>query len=226
MTTLTQLITSVRLRADIENNNFIKDPEITDYINESCSELYDILRSKHASKYFYKELPISIIPNQSSYALPADFLSLLAVDYNLNGERIDIEFVNWKDRNQQSRTSIYGSTAILKYSLLGGNIVFFPKPSQGDTVYLHYVPTCPVLITSSPSNQLLPALNTYKEFIVVSSAIKCLDKQEIPSNHLVRELARITERVKRNSTQRDAGGTRTVASVSIKTRNKIYPWGE
>ena len=42
---LTQLQLEVRRRSDMENSQFIKDVELTTYINQSYVELYDLLVS-------------------------------------------------------------------------------------------------------------------------------------------------------------------------------------
>ena len=44
-TTLANLITAARQKADMINSTFIQDAEWTDYINNSYAELYDILVS-------------------------------------------------------------------------------------------------------------------------------------------------------------------------------------
>jgi hypothetical protein len=48
---LSELRTEVRRRSDMENSEFIKDAELTNYINQSYVELYDILISRFEDYY-------------------------------------------------------------------------------------------------------------------------------------------------------------------------------
>lgn len=82
--TLTELTLRVRQKSDMENSQ-LPDAEIATYLNESISELYDLLIENAGQEYFLKTYTFSTTANQDTYFLPSDFYVLKGVDANLGG---------------------------------------------------------------------------------------------------------------------------------------------
>jgi len=51
---LADLITRCRQRADMVNTQFVTDPEITGYLNESLGELYDLIIQNAGNEFFMR----------------------------------------------------------------------------------------------------------------------------------------------------------------------------
>ena len=69
MATLATLRNRVRQRADMENNNFVSDSEVNQYINSSYAELYDLLVAKFEDYYVADPLEFAISSGSSTYNL-------------------------------------------------------------------------------------------------------------------------------------------------------------
>lgn len=79
--TLTSLLAQVRQRADIENATArFPDAEVTEYINESIAELYDLLIGARGQEYYINSYSFGTTAGTVIYALPDDFYQLLGVD--------------------------------------------------------------------------------------------------------------------------------------------------
>ena len=56
-----ELRTEVRQRADMVNSDFVTDNEINRYLNESISELYDMLISAKGQEWYIKTLTLNLV---------------------------------------------------------------------------------------------------------------------------------------------------------------------
>lgn len=201
--TLGQLKTSVRQRADQENSNFISDSELTSYINQSHSALYDLLVTAYGNDYFASG-PFQIVTDgtNSAYALPDDFYKLLGVDLVTGpGQSRTLRPFNFSERN------VYGQ---VRYRLQGNNLLLSPKPGSSLHLNLWYIPQPPNL-TDDNTSTLTGVLAQYSEFIVLDSAIKCLVKEESDPSALLQSKAEIMKRIQDSATPRDAGRAYTVS---------------
>jgi hypothetical protein len=150
--TLSELESKARRKADMENTNFVTQAELQDYINESLTELYDLLVSAYGEQYFtvFEDLPLAA--NTSALDLPADFYKNEGVSLKVTGtEFITIYKYNFRNRN---RDRLGGSVGFLRsgysfrYRIVGQEIQFVPNPSLGAaTIRLHYTPVAPLLRT-------------------------------------------------------------------------------
>ena len=81
---LNTLRDEARQRADQVNTTFVTDSELNGYLNNSWSELYDILVSKYHDDYFLTSTSITVTSGTSSYSLPSNFYKARGVDLNIN----------------------------------------------------------------------------------------------------------------------------------------------
>ncbi len=84
-TSLAQLITQVRQRGDMENNNFVSDSELTGWINNSLAELDDILVTRYEDYRLTNFL--AVLPaggGTNIISIPSDMNKLRGVDYQNN----------------------------------------------------------------------------------------------------------------------------------------------
>ena len=134
---LNTLRDEARQRADQVNSEFVTDAELNGYLNNSWSELYDILVSKYQDDYFLTSTLITVTSGTSSYSLPSDFYKARGVDLNINdNQNTPLQRYTFADR---TRDSLVRYARDVKYRIQANNIVFAPSPSN-NTATLWYIP--------------------------------------------------------------------------------------
>lgn len=145
---LNTLRDEARQRADLVNSNFVTDAELNGYLNDSWSELYDILVSKYQNDYFLTSTSITVTSGTSTYSLPSDFYKARGVDLNINNnQNTPLQRYTFADR---TRDSLVRYARDVKYRIQANNIVFAPAPSN-NTATLWYVPHPRKLQSVTPS---------------------------------------------------------------------------
>jgi len=224
--TLTELKNAVRQRSDMENSQFVKDTELTSYINQSYFELYDLLVQKYGDNYFVAS-PYSFTSDgvNDEYTLPTDMYKFLGVDLALSNSTdswVTIKPFNFAERNRYAVPnfqSFYGITN-LRYRLMGNKLKFTPIPQANQQFRLWYVPRLTTLVNNTDT---VDGISGWTEYIIIDAAIKCLQKEESDTNVLMGQKLAIIQRIENASENRDAGFPRTVADVSFS--NYEWPYG-
>ena len=229
MSTLSELRTRARRRADAVGNNFFSDAEISDYINTGLGELHDLLVDKFED-YYVANVSFPLVSGTSTYSFDdiglANFYKLLGVDL-LNGtDTVRLGRYAFQERNAYEAgdrlLSLGGYTTHL-YSLKGKQIEFIPEPSSTDTVKIWYVPTFVKLDGDDDSNDDRLAYN-WEEYAVVSAAIKMRQKEETGTSTLEKELARIDSRIEEAARNRDAGESIGIIDIHVGTYTPNRNW--
>ena len=145
---LNTLRDEARQRADQVNSEFVTDAELNGYLNNSWSELYDILVSKNKDDYFLTSTSITVTSGTSTYSLPSDFYKARGVDLNINdNQNTPLQRYTFADR---TRDSLVRYARDVKYRIQANNIVFAPSPSN-NTATLWYIPHPRKLQSVTPS---------------------------------------------------------------------------
>ncbi len=145
---LNTLRDEARQRADQVNSEFVTDAELNGYLNNSWSELYDILVSKYQDDYFLTSTSITVTSGTSSYSLPSDFYKARGVDLNINdNQNTPLQRYTFADL---TRDSLVRYARDVKYRIQANNIVFAPSPSN-NTATLWYIPHPRKLQSVTPS---------------------------------------------------------------------------
>lgn len=216
---LQQLRTRIRERASMENTTFVTDAELTVYVNQSLSELYDLLVQAYGSDYFVAEHSFSTVADQEDYALPVtpnpEFYKLQGLDLTVNGINYTLERFMFRERNRWQSASpvlVYNSNIPnLRYRIVGSNIRLQPAPSAVYDLVLHYIPrvTALSLDADEVDNEILDG---WTEYVVIDGAIKCLVKEESDTTVHERALERMKERIEGMS-ERDSAEPERVVDV-------------
>lgn len=201
---VTNLITYVRQRADIEESKFITDDEILGYLNHSYQKLYDIL-VKTYEDYYVEDTEVTLVGGTSSYVLPTNFYKCLGVDLHTSGQKVTLKPFNFGERNK-FQTNSY---EYYQYKVQGGQIKFIPMPTGSGTVTVWFVPVAPTLTMVSS----IDSINGYDEFVIVDAAIKCLQKEESDTTALQLEKQEAVSRIQSSASNRDAGEPKTITDV-------------
>ncbi len=142
-TSLLQLRTRARQRADQVGSTFVTDSELTNLINLGLAELYDQVVSAFED-YFTISTTLTVVSG-STAPLPADFYKLRALDYNNNGSYTALREFAFNDRNmnQISSSGFYRGYAVnRRYRIMGDNLLLQPEgQAAGYTAYGTHLPS-------------------------------------------------------------------------------------
>jgi uncharacterized protein YfkK (UPF0435 family)/uncharacterized protein YdcH (DUF465 family) len=211
--TLSSIRTQVRQRADMVNSTFVDNDEINQFINNSITELYDLLVQKFGNEYFLNTYSFSTVAGTDSYALPTDFYKLTGVDILVNGtDYLTLRPFMFSERNRFNGSvsrNILG-VSDLRYRLLGSNIKFVPIPDSLQTIRLWYIPYVAELVSDSDT---LNGVNGYEEYVIVDAAMKCLQKEESDVSVLFAQKQSLIKRIEEAAENRDVGYGERVSDV-------------
>lgn len=164
--TLATLRTRIRQRTDNEHSQFVTDSELTDLVNTEYQELYAKLVTHGLQRV---ESTQTITANgATAYTLSSDFYSLIGIYRHEGDVRIRLE--RFSERFRPG--TIAGPAS--HYRLVGHDIVFYPNPPSG-TYTVVYIPESGTL---SADDDTVDGCLGWEELIVISCAIKVLQKEE------------------------------------------------
>src|ERR1035437_9951717 len=83
--TLTDLITISKYRADMVHSNFVTNDEWTSYINLAFTNMYDLLVEKYGEMYFATVGLITADGINTQFALPQDCYKKIGIDMQYAG---------------------------------------------------------------------------------------------------------------------------------------------
>lgn len=215
---LLQLRTQSRQRADMEGSNFVTDAELNEYINNSISELHDILIQAYDGDYYIKEVEFQTQSQQDEYQFVSifpdnDFYKLRGVDAKLNGsEWFTLQPFQFNERNRRQNFGAwrYLGVSNVRYRLVGSTIRFTPVPDDNIDVRVWYIPVAKVL---SDDTDTLGDLNNFSEYIIVDAAIKMMQKEESDVTVLLTQKAALKRRIEEAANNRDAGMGESVSDI-------------
>lgn len=180
--TLEELKRRARNMADMSTDGggdgFIGDEELTDLINESYRELYDVIIQSFGN-YYTAEDTITTVPGTQNYDLPDDFYKLIAFDMSSGAGYITMFPFDEIERNASltTETSIPAATVRIRYVPVPVDLV-----DDADTILGH---------------------NGWEALLIVDVAIKMLDKEETNTDRLELRRQREMRRVQELSQNRD-----------------------
>jgi hypothetical protein len=190
---LDALRTAVRRRADLENNLFVADAELNDYINRAIADLWDLLQQVNGDMRLEREAPFTTAANQRTYALPADFQFVTGVFWDTGGGQLS-RMEQYMGTESQDDWIATGWTYFgrVMYRLQAGNIRFVPIPSGTYTVTLKYTPNATILVADSDT---VDSVNYWDDFVIWSAVATALAKQETDPGYAVSERERVKHRI-------------------------------
>lgn len=212
--TLLDLRTQSRQRADKVGSGYILDSELNTYINQSISELYDLLVGAYGNDYYIKTYSFATDGTTVDYALPTDFYKMAGIDLYLNASRfISLKPFMFNERGRYQDGSNWAAIIAIqgpRYHLSGQNITFQPTPPGLFNMKLWYVPASPKLVADIDT---FDGINGWEEFVVIDAAIKMLQKEESDVSVLAAQKAAIIQRINLMAENRDEGHSFRVQDV-------------
>jgi len=220
-TTLLKLRTQSRLRADKVNSGFILDSELNQYVNNSITELYDLLVGAYGNDYYLKKYQFSTDGINSEFALPADFYKLEGIDLNVNASNfITLKPYMFNERARFQNGSNWSANSMAqgpRYHLKASTVDFVPTPSV-NALTMYYIPASPELIGDSDT---FDGINGWEEYVVVDAAIKMLQKEESDVSVLAAQKQALVLRINAMAENRDMGHSFKVQDVQQRYNDRF-----
>lgn len=212
-TTLLQLRTAARRRADQEGSTFVSDEELTRYVNESLRALYLHLASFYGDDYVAVDEGITLEAGEYEifYLNPGggNWLTyglhkLLRLSWRYNDIYYPIRRLNSAEavlRNSNTQVS-WTSGVDICYRASADRIQLFPTPSALMIVNVRYIPRLADL--SADGDNMNATLERWSEYVIVDAAIKLMEKEESDASALMAERERQLGMIKASAPDIDA----------------------
>jgi hypothetical protein len=225
--TLSTIRQRCRERADMTSSEFVTDDELNFYINQSISELHDMLIQSYGADYYVKNQTFQTVGQQEAYDLSTiitddDFYKLRAVDAKLNGDDwFTLQRFNFNERNRFQHFGVWDYLGItnVRYRLVGNEIRFVPIPDRDVSIRLWYVPRA---VTLADDADTYNDFNGWIEYVIVDCAIKMLNKEESDVTVLLREKDLLKRRIEEVANNRDAGQPESIQDIYVENDDFFY----
>lgn len=222
-TSLSDLITQVRTRGNMENNFFVSDVELIGYINNSLGELDDILVTEYED-YRLNNFQ-AVIPNDgisNTIAIPSDMNKLRGVDYSFGNGLSSNKWTTlfsfqFTERNRQTN-SFNGITSSnnfnrLTYRLADQGIIIMPQSRASGLFQIWYTPKFNPLLSITDILPIQMDTQAWVEYAVVDCCIKIFNKQNLDPSGFMAEKAALKTRIVGAARNRDTSGPKRIANT-------------
>lgn len=216
------MVSSVLMRANMENSLFITAAEVREYLNYALADLYDLLVKARAQEFYRSTFTINTVNGTATYALPTDFYELTSVDITL-GSNIVLTARPYMEaeRNRFRWYPGWFYNQPVYYRLQGNSIGFIPVPSGAFTVTLNYYPTFTKFATNGTQDaSTFDGVNGWEEYAVWKAAADCIAKEENDPAYALGKVAELRARIEGLAALRDAGNAERVHDVT----GDMTPW--
>ena len=222
---LDQLRLRVTRAADIESATArFTTTELNDYINESATELYDLIRAAYGQDYYRKTQTFTTTGSTATYNLASDFLDLISVDIPLGGNLVLTAHPYMENERNLYKFFPFGAWTLnqpLWYRLTGAvdstgtsaqTISFIPTPTGTYTVNVNYVPVPTLMVADADT---FDGIAGWEQYVVVDAAMKCALKQQNFElfNALSMMKEKMEQRIREMASEHDAGQAERVHDV-------------
>jgi hypothetical protein len=186
LVTLAELKRQSLNRSDNRYSSFIGDDELTEYVNASAQELYDIMVAAFED-YYFEETLTTLAPQQNTIALPSNFYKIRGIDEVINPQfRVTVKPYEWLERN------------------------IYIYPVGGRNLAIYWIPKMPVLALDTDT---FDGMNGFEQYIITDVARKILMKEESDVQAMMAEKAEIKNRIQGMSANRMAGDANRIQDV-------------
>ncbi len=225
-----------KLKADKLNSEYLTQDEWNFNINQSATELYDILITKFGDQYFLAPAvqfntdngtSIYPLPDGSNYSAAPALYKLAGVDVGVNASNnqwFTLPRFNWIDRNRYGTLQLSGTVQSiygLAYCPFGGNLYFIPVPSA-QIIQLWYVPMLTQMLLDT---DMMPfSISGWSEYVIVDAAMKAMQKEESSEkwSMLAQSKASLLERIETTAANRDVGQPNTISNTRARCGDQNF----
>lgn len=200
-------------RADCEGATDRHPPaDVTRYINQGCTELYDLLVEARGRSYYRKKPAklITTLAQTTSYDLPDDFYQLLTV--RRQGQGGDLLRSMQPEDEPWLREPGNATAFPTHYDLQPGTVELLPLHGAGTTIVVEYVPTFTDLAADADQ---VNGINGWEEYVVCFAA-HCMatkDDERALKKDLETDMAKLAARIEKLAPKRDRFRAERVKNV-------------
>lgn len=201
--TLDNLVSDVRLRADMVGSGFVTDAEVGEYVNQSLAELYDLILGSWGDDYYITSTSKTTTGGTNVVTVPSDMYKLLGLDFqDASGWLTQLNRIQWADRARWINMPRGRPQA---YMVFSGNFVIAPTPDTVYTLVVNYVPNPPRLVAGDGTS-VFDGVAGWEEYAILDGAIKCLTKENAleAAGVLMAQKAAVKARIEAMAPARDA----------------------
>lgn len=196
-----QVLTSDIL--DDPNNGYFTLTILTQRLNLSLRELQKRLISAN-NEYYSACVTTNTVVNQGAYALPADFLQILRLDYILNGSGATAQTQKIQAMTPNQRDLISTTSGDpLCYYFQKNNLILAPVPNRIMTLHLEYSYYVADMVSGS---DVPDAPQQFHPYIAYLTARDCMVKDGRPLTAIETQLVQYETLLKQIAAQREADG--------------------
>lgn len=219
--TLAELKAQARQRSDMEDSTFVRDAELTAYINSSIAELHDLLIAAYNEDYYLEEVQFAAttsltydLPNGTNYSAAPKFYKLRGVDVKrgTGNDWATVKRFNFNRRNEQEIGTVLSAFGLpyLEYRLTGSKLRLNRTPDSGLTFRIFYYP---VAQTLADDTDTFDDINGFAEYVIVDVAIKMLNKEESDVTVLMAQKEELKRRIEALAKDRDVNEPESVTDI-------------
>lgn len=200
-TTLLQFRNRARDRADLVADMFVTDATLNQWINDSVSELYDLLLQA-SEDWYLTSAPVTVAGASTSFATPAGMIRFRGVDRDLGGGKYEsLKRGVFRERFTYTER---------RYVLTAGTVLLFPASSAAGSYVQWYTPVFTPLVADGDS---FDGVNGWEEYVVVDVALKARVKGEEDVGDLFTAKALLRGRVQTMAATRDTSEPPRITDV-------------
>lgn len=210
--TFGSLRATVRLRCDSPIGGPLSESELSDMLNSSLSELYDLLVVTFEDYYLTGPVAVTLASG-ASISLPADFYKLRGLDrQDSNSDWLPVDPFNFRERGEFARAALAlpPSSLAFRYRLTPTTIEVYPQASNGGAYQYWYVP---VRADITDDSTQVTFLQHWEEYAILDACIKACAKEESDPSVFAAQKQAVRARILAAAPSRDASGPATIVDV-------------
>ena len=225
-----ELLTYVRQRLQIEQNQTIGDQELMVMVNFSLKALDETLATEYEDyhlKSYLSTIGVATpgVGSSNLIPLPPDFFKLRGVDFGSPGQWITIYGFGFQQRNYfnspySNMYANYGNQVQRKARVLDNTIIIEPLTLCSGQYQIWYTPK--FMGIWQPNINLPYDMDTesWIEYAVACTGEKVYSKLNLPTDSFVKQMAYYEEKVRNSGKNRFSAGPQTMQNV----RNRGGGW--
>lgn len=209
-TTLVNLRSEVRARADIEGDPHITDAEVTRFINQSAAALQAACIDLDEG-FSLSQATVNTVAGTATYQLDNSsypgFYKLLHIEVQVGGIWRSLRRWTFEDRTLYLNSASWGAqlqpiSYRLSFDTASGypTITLAPTPDGAYPVTIYYAKSWTDLVNDSDT---YAGGDGWEEWVVLDAAIKCATKDESDPSTLIHERDQVWQRIKAQFTSMD-----------------------
>lgn len=232
-TQLSDILTLIRQRSNMENNFFITDAELTTYTNASLAEL-DGIMVRDYEEYRLNSFQ-AILPNDGTsniISIPSNMFKLRGVDYQNLGQGqpqwYTLSEFQFPERNRENNilnniVSPWGKLK-LSFRLADVGIIIQPQTQAGGVFQVWYTPKYINLVQLTDTLNIQMDCQSWVEYAVVDCCIKIFNKQNLDPSGFLAEKQALHTRIVSEAKNRDSSGPKRMANSRFQNDDMVLPY--